>query len=758
MKRARTMRILKFYNKYRSDIRLRTVILLFIPIVVVLIFSTAMTAYNITLETRDLKNEYRNSLEQASQKSETEINTCIKYISMLENNPSIVSALNGSYTDIETVQKALKKARDTFYSIDSVFILDRENHTIISEEYSMPLSEYLDNHYKYTSYDSNYWEKLKIFDSSPYRIMSPSIVTSGVESKKIIPVVFRQLNDTKTRNYLILNISLDILLDAVDSDRYTKNTYIFVMNKYTGQIFNTNGGLSDRIIRNEPIYRCLILNNISFEYRDHGTKYIFCTYSSSDSLLGYTYFACTPYMDIVRMQYPRIALSIISILLLLFFSYLITLKNAGKIFSPLEQVAQTFNKGELPGDVPADFFEYLQSSAKYLVKNNSELSNVLPYAQEKYLINYLNMSEYTIDESAKEVIKQSLPFKYNYFCSVIIQLYPTNLLYDSYTNAEYINIQSGFYNIVKEYFTSKFETFIISSEKDTLYIIINTDNESPEEDIRSILTQIRECLANDTDFVELFIGLGKTHPDLTGLKKSHEEAINSLQITPKSRSQILFNVDKTVKYVFSNADEEDLLSALLENNPDRAVEIINYSLKRNEHIDNRSLKQLYSQILNIILKAIRIKKISFNKQNKYDFEINYELMLKTPTEIHKTILSMIELFRTKTKKESSAENIVNYIKDNFRNNSLSLDSIAHEFDVNSSYLSTLLKNTLSIGFHDYLNRLRITEAKRLLTETDTPIQDIFVEVGYNNKQTFIRAFRAVTHVTPSEFRKKKHVR
>ena len=89
---------------------------------------------------------------------------------------------------------------------------------------------------------------------------------------------------------------------------------------------------------------------------------------------------------------------------------------------------------------------------------------------------------------------------------------------------------------------------------------------------------------------------------------------------------------------------------------------------------------------------------------------------------------------------------------------LSLESIAQVFNINSSYLSVLLKNTLSIGFHDYLNNLRITEAKRLLTQTDKPIQDIFHDVGFNNKQTFIRSFKNVTHITPSEYRKNKHAR
>ncbi len=49
-------------------------------------------------------------------------------------------------------------------------------------------------------------------------------------------------------------------------------------------------------------------------------------------------------------------------------------------------------------------------------------------------------------------------------------------------------------------------------------------------------------------------------------------------------------------------------------------------------------------------------------------------------------------------------------------------------------------------------RFRLARGLRLLCETDRPITDVGLEVGYNTPQNFARAFKAVTGSTPSEAR------
>ena len=65
-----------------------------------------------------------------------------------------------------------------------------------------------------------------------------------------------------------------------------------------------------------------------------------------------------------------------------------------------------------------------------------------------------------------------------------------------------------------------------------------------------------------------------------------------------------------------------------------------------------------------------------------------------------------------------------------------------------------------MNFFEYINLLRIEEAKHLLTANDRKsmnIIEVAYTVGYSTKNTFNTAFRRIVGVTPTEFRKRQQV-
>jgi len=54
----------------------------------------------------------------------------------------------------------------------------------------------------------------------------------------------------------------------------------------------------------------------------------------------------------------------------------------------------------------------------------------------------------------------------------------------------------------------------------------------------------------------------------------------------------------------------------------------------------------------------------------------------------------------------------------------------------------------------YVQHLRVEEAKRRIERTNTPIDEISYEVGYEDAASFRRLFRRITHVTPGDYRRK----
>jgi AraC-like DNA-binding protein len=86
---------------------------------------------------------------------------------------------------------------------------------------------------------------------------------------------------------------------------------------------------------------------------------------------------------------------------------------------------------------------------------------------------------------------------------------------------------------------------------------------------------------------------------------------------------------------------------------------------------------------------------------------------------------------------------------------LRLDTLAERLNLSRHHVSQVINEQLDMNFFEYINSLRIAEAKELLTRTSRQqlnISEVAYEVGFNNKVSFNKAFKSATGLTPSEFR------
>ena len=93
----------------------------------------------------------------------------------------------------------------------------------------------------------------------------------------------------------------------------------------------------------------------------------------------------------------------------------------------------------------------------------------------------------------------------------------------------------------------------------------------------------------------------------------------------------------------------------------------------------------------------------------------------------------------------------------FMDSELSMGSLAAELEISSSHLSKVINNCSGYNFPDYINSLRVEQAKKLLADPefkDYTIVAIGLECGFNSRSTFYTAFKKFTNITPSEFIKK----
>ena len=81
------------------------------------------------------------------------------------------------------------------------------------------------------------------------------------------------------------------------------------------------------------------------------------------------------------------------------------------------------------------------------------------------------------------------------------------------------------------------------------------------------------------------------------------------------------------------------------------------------------------------------------------------------------------------------------------------ETLARLLGTNYQYVYAALRECADTTPADYLNRLRIQYAARLLEKSDDPIGLIIEQSGFTNRTTFARLFAAYYSMTPSEFRR-----
>lgn len=104
------------------------------------------------------------------------------------------------------------------------------------------------------------------------------------------------------------------------------------------------------------------------------------------------------------------------------------------------------------------------------------------------------------------------------------------------------------------------------------------------------------------------------------------------------------------------------------------------------------------------------------------------------------------------KNKQKVQQAISYIYENFQND-LNMAVVSNHISMNYSLFSYVFKQYTGKNFVTYLKELRIQEAKRLLEKTDMRVIEISQAVGYENEKHFMKTFKAICGVSPTEYRK-----
>lgn len=219
----------------------------------------------------------------------------------------------------------------------------------------------------------------------------------------------------------------------------------------------------------------------------------------------------------------------------------------------------------------------------------------------------------------------------------------------------------------------------------------------------------------------------------------------------------------TIRERYKN--EDIFLHYISEGNISKIEEVLNQKMDFEMEINRfpeeplRNLKNLMIIMNTLLRKIVQQKNIDPYIINLISEHYARKIELSNKIDILKEIFKdMIRQYCKlindyKLDKHSDLVNrAINYIRLN-SNYDISVSSIAKELFIHPSHLARKFKDETQNTISEYINEIRIKDAKFMLKTTELKIEEIAYTVGFNDTKYFSRIFKKTTDMPPSKYRK-----
>lgn len=124
--------------------------------------------------------------------------------------------------------------------------------------------------------------------------------------------------------------------------------------------------------------------------------------------------------------------------------------------------------------------------------------------------------------------------------------------------------------------------------------------------------------------------------------------------------------------------------------------------------------------------------------------------------LNESIARICDTLRSKrnNKQTKLVNEILKYIDENYTDSKLTLSTISERLYFSPNYLSAVFKDSMGIGFLEFLTNYRMEKAKKLLADIKYKVYEISTLAGYSDSHYFSRIFKECTGMTPTEYREK----
>lgn len=322
-------------------------------------------------------------------------------------------------------------------------------------------------------------------------------------------------------------------------------------------------------------------------------------------------------------------------------------------------------------------------------------------------------------------------------------------------------------------FAEKFDALVVNMEENLLAVLfwIEKDKASEVEYSMNTGACLKEQVEKETG-ISVSIGIGRRYKDILDLHISYKEALSACHHKFFLGKSQVIHIDNALPFsedlgLYSVEVESQLSVRVLACDEEGAYNILRELM--GDTLQQKAINPLTmkTRLIEIITTLMRVSvEAGADQENLAVLSgkcvegiLKSDTMTALQSLMQQAIKGIIqEVYQGRKRMNLEVfEKALNYIRDNF-NRPITLEEVSDHVHISPYYFSHGFKNFTGMNFIDYVTKLRIDEAKKLLLTTDMNIGDIGKQVGYYDPNYFGRVFKNLVGMPPSKFKVSKKIR
>lgn len=473
---------------------------------------------------------------------------------------------------------------------------------------------------------------------------------------------------------------------------------------------------------------------------------------------GFTYVNIVPFSNITAQvsRLNKVFASVLGSALLI--GFFLSIALSVKFNRPIRKMISGFQKQGSPLKTRSNIREldWISDQIDAIVRSERDIRNRLDHKNDLLKsYGYLSKVKKMHQQSLNELIDTDKPFRL-----VLFRLTFTDR-FDGLPSAEREKASYYIRELIALQLGDSFaESTTLQVEHDQVLTLLSGD--ASHDGMMTVLRRLKEVADRDQALFLLTIAVYPQPCRPGELASAYEEACRMLlERRLVAETQIVTKRSASAPdLLIAPADDQELSIQLQAGERDRALELLGKCMRRLEEKDASAHRfALFAREI-----AAKIEKsLLFYQLDTRLFMERHSPFERIGTcagfgQLEQLLAHMIEeccmLIREKKARQDPVKDFVlDYIVTHYRED-LSLETVADQLQMSRSYLSTYFRDKTGMTFTDYLNALRMSKAKDLLSsKEDIRIGEVAAEIGYRNVNSFIRMFKKICGVTPGEYRR-----